>query len=78
MCLWNEPTQVSQSVVFTEYDWKYHIYLNIKTEERKLKIWLFNYLNNFFLDSVETYFLEVGGYVSVKRVTTGVWEVGLC
>ena len=37
-------------------------FLNIKTEESKLKILSFNYLNDFFLDSVETYFLEGGKY----------------
>ena len=29
--------------VFAEFDWKYHICLNIKTKEWDLKILLFNY-----------------------------------
>ena len=59
--LWNEPSQVSERLVFAELDWNYHIFWNVKTEKRDLKILLFNYWNDFVLRSVETCFLEVGG-----------------
>ena len=73
-------------VLFAEFDRKYHTVLNIKSEEWDLKILLLNSSNdhvlgsgetNFlevsaYLDSVETYFLEDGTYVSVKRAVTGV------
>ena len=52
--------------------------LNIKTEKWKLKDLLFNYCNDLFLGSVETYFLEVGAYLSVKRATASVREVRFC
>ena len=39
---------------FADFDWKYHIFFNIKTEERDLKILLFNYWNDLALGSVET------------------------
>ena len=39
---------------------------------------MFNYWNDFVLGLVETYFLEVGAYVSLKRATTGVWEGQIC
>ena len=68
---------MSERVFFTEFDWKFHIFLNIKTEEWDLKILFFNYWSDLALGSVETYFLEVGAYVSLKRDTTGVWE-GCC
>ena len=70
-----EKSQVSERFVFAEFDWKYHIFLNINTEEWELKTLLFNYWNDIFLGSVETYFLEVGAYVFVKRTTASVWEV---
>ena len=38
--LWNEPPQW---VIFAEVEWKYHIFLNIKTGELNLKILLLNY-----------------------------------
>ena len=53
-------------------------FLNIKMGEWELKIWLFNYWNDLALGSVEKYFLEVGAYVSLKRATTGIWEVPFC
>ena len=34
---------MSERVVFAEFDKKYHIFLNIKTEEWDLKISLLNY-----------------------------------
>ena len=34
---------MSERVVFAEFDWKYHIFLNIKSEEWDLKVLLFNY-----------------------------------
>ena len=71
-CLWNEPLQLSERVIFAEDEWKYYIYLSIKTGEWDLKISLFNYLINLVLGSLETYFLEVGAYVSLKRATAGV------
>ena len=45
---------VCERVVFAEFDWKYHIFLNIKTEQWDLKILLFNYWNDIALGSVET------------------------
>ena len=53
-------------------------FLNIKTEEWDLKTLLFNYWNGSVLGSKETYFLEVGAYVSLKRATTGLWEGRFC
>ena len=53
-------------------------FFNIKTEEWDLKILLFNYWNGAVLGSEETYFPEVGPYVSLKRATTGVWECSFC
>ena len=77
-CLWKEFPEVFERVVFVEFDWKYHIFLNIKTEEWGLNILLFNYWNDLALDSVETYVLEVGVYESLKEATTGVWEGCFC
>ena len=51
---------------------------NTKTEEWDLKVLLFNYWNGLVLGSVESSFLEVGAYVSLKRATTGLWEVRFC
>ena len=31
MCLWNEPPQVSEMVVSSEFEWKYHVFLSMKT-----------------------------------------------
>ena len=45
------------------------ISLNIKTEEWALKTLWFNSVNDLALASVETYYLEVCGYVSLKRAT---------
>ena len=50
-------------------------FLHFKTEKWDLKLLLLNYLHALFLGSVETYFLVVGAYGSVKRATTSVWEV---
>ena len=47
-------------------------------EEPDLKLFMFNYWNDLVLDSVETYFLEVGAYVSLTRATTGLWEGCFC
>ena len=76
--LWNKPPQVSERVAFAEFEWKYYIYLSIKTGDWGLNILLFNYWNDLALGSVETYFREVGAYVSLKRAATGVWEGHLC
>ena len=54
MCLWKKPLQVSERVVFAEFDWKCHILLNIKKEEWDRKIFLFNYWNDLLLGPVET------------------------
>ena len=51
---------------------------NTKTEEWDLKVLLFNYWNGLVLGSVKSSFLEVGAYVSLKRATTGLWEVRFC
>ena len=74
-CLSKEPPQVFQRVIFAEFDWKFHIFLNIKAEECDLRLLWFNYWNDLVLGSVETYFLEVGAYVSLKRATVRPWEV---
>ena len=76
--LWNKPLQVSERVAFAEFEWKYYIYLSVKTGDWSLKILLFNYWNDLALGSVETYFREVGAYVSLKRAATGVWEGNIC
>ena len=39
---------------------------------------MFNYWKDLVLGSVETYFLEVGAYVSPKRASTGLWEGRIC
>ena len=62
----------SLRVVFARFEWKWHTCLSIKTGD--LKISLFIYWNDRVLCSVETYFLEVGAYVFLKRVATGAWE----
>ena len=72
--LWNEPPQFSERVAFAEFQWKYHIFLNIKKGELYLKILLFNYWIDLVLGSVETNFLNVSAYVSQKGATAGVWE----
>ena len=36
-CLRNEPPQVCESVVFAEFEWKYHNFLKIKTGEWDVK-----------------------------------------
>ena len=69
---------MSERVVFAEVECKYHIFLNIKTEKWDLKILLFHYWNDLSLGSVETYFFDVGAYVSPKGDTTGVWEGRFC
>ena len=66
--------EMSERVFFHEFDWKYHIFLNIKTEEWDPKILLLNYWNDLVLGSAETNFLEISSYVSVKGATGGVWE----
>ena len=35
-----KPPQVSERVVFADFDRKYHVFLNIKTEEYDLKIFM--------------------------------------
>ena len=54
---------------------KISLFWNIKTGEWDLKMLLFNYWNDLVLGLVETCFLEVDAYVSLKLATTGVWEV---
>ena len=39
-----------------------------------MKIFLLNCWNSLALGYVETYFFEVGAYVSLKEATAGVWE----
>ena len=41
-CLWNEPPQVSERVVFAEFDWKYHFfwYKNGEVGPTNFIIWL--------------------------------------
>ena len=71
MCLWKEPTQVSEGVVLAEFGRKYHIFLNLKTDKWNLKILWFIYWNDLTLGSVETYFLQDGAYMTLKGATPG-------
>ena len=73
-CLWKEPPEACERVVFVECDWKYHVFLNIKTEEWDQNISLFIYWNGLVLGSVEVYLLEVSAYVPLKITIAGVWE----
>ena len=77
-CLWKKPPQVFESAVFAEFEWKYHICLNLNTGGWDLKIISFSYCNDLALGSVGTYFLEVGAYASLKGATVGVWECCFC
>lgn len=45
----------------------YHIWVKIKLEEKDLTNLLFSYWNGLPLGSVETYFVEVGAYISWKE-----------
>ena len=63
---------MSERVLFVEFEWKYHNFLNIKTGNCYLKL-LFDYWNDLVLGSIEAYFMEVGAHVSLKRATAGVW-----
>ena len=74
-CLWNEPPNVSDTVVFAELEWKISLFLKYKNGESDLKILLFNYWSDLALGSVEIYFLEVGAYASPKKAITGVVKV---
>ena len=65
-------------VVFAEFDWNSHIFINIKTKEWDLKVLLFNFFNCLVSGSVQTYILEVGAYVCLKRATAGIWEGRFC
>ena len=51
-----------------------HNFFNIKMGEWDLNFLRFNYWKDLVLVSVETYFLEVAEYVSLKRAAGGVWE----
>ena len=42
-CLWTEPPQVSESVIFAEFEQKYNNFLKIETGEWDLKPLIFNY-----------------------------------
>ena len=64
----------SQMVVFAELEGKYHNFLNIKIWDCKLNVLQWNYCKDLVLGSLETKFLEIGVYVSLKRVTAVVWE----
>ena len=65
---------MSERAVFADIEWKYRIFLTIKTEKWDLKIFMFNYWNDLVLGFEETYFLEVGAYVSLKEASAGLWE----
>ena len=52
-------------VLFAEFDRKYHMVLNIKSEEWDLKILLLNSSIHHVLGSGETNFLEVSAYVGI-------------
>ena len=77
-CLWNDPLQVSERVVFAEFEWKYHNFLNIKPGEWDLKRLLPNYWNDLVWGSLEIYFPEFGAYVSLKWATAGVLDGRFC
>ena len=47
------------------------LFLKSKTGGMGPIFFLLNYLYGLFLGSVETYFLKVGAYVSLKRANTG-------
>ena len=65
---------MSERAVFADIEWKYRIFLTIKTEKWDPKIFMFNYWNDLVLGFEETYFLEVGAYVSLKEAIAGLWE----
>ena len=67
-----------ERIVFAEFKWKYHNFLNKKTGELDLKILLFNYWNDLVWSWLETYFPEVDAYVSQKRATTGLCDGRIC
>ena len=74
-------SETSQGVSEGSFCWiwvKMQYFFSIKMEEPDLKLFMFNYWNDLVLDSVETYFLEVGAYVSLTRATTGLWEGCFC
>ena len=52
----NDPAQVSERVVFAEFEWKYPSFVNIKMGESGLKILLFICWNDLACGSVEMYF----------------------
>ena len=54
------------------------MFLNIKTAKWDLKKLLFNYWNDLALGSEETYALDVGAYMPLKRATWGVLEGRFC
>ena len=47
--LWNEPLQVSESVAYAEFKWKYYTFLEMKTGGAGPKIFIFNYWNDLAL-----------------------------
>ena len=61
-------------VVFAELEGKYHNFLDIKIWDCKLNVLQWNYCKDLVLGAVETKFLEIGVYVSLKQVTAVVWE----
>lgn len=63
---------MSEMVVFAEFESKFHKFLNKKIGECKLKVLWGNYGKDRVLGSVETNFLEVGAYVSLKRVISDI------
>ena len=65
---------MSGRVVFAEFEWPCQNFLNRKTGEWNLNFLLFNYWKDLVLVLVETCFLEVIAYVSLKRAATSLWE----
>ena len=76
-CLWTETPQVSESVIFAEFEQKYNNFLKIETGEWDLKPLIFNYWNDFIIGSVQTCFLKVGAYVSLKQASVGHFVLNL-
>ena len=69
--LWNELPHVSEGIVFAEFGWKRQIFLIIKTKKLDQNILLIHYWNGLVLGFAETYFLEIGVYVSLKLAAAG-------
>ena len=50
------------------------LFLKIKTDEWNLTIFLFEYWNSLAIDTVQTYLMQFGAYMSLERATTCLWQ----